>query len=47
MNDRCPVWGNPDREQNSAYGLLRPFSLVAEKISSCAVKIGIWIFDEM
>ena len=24
MNDRYPVWGNPDREQNSAYGLLQP-----------------------
>jgi len=26
MNDRCPFRGNPDRKQNSAYGLLWPFS---------------------
>ncbi len=25
MNDRCPVQGNLSPEQNSAYGLLRPF----------------------
>lgn len=28
MNDRCPVQGNLSPEQNSAYGLLRPFYLV-------------------
>ena len=32
MNDRCPVRGNPDRIQNSAYGLLRPFCLIGDKM---------------
>jgi len=26
MNDRCPVQGNLSPEQNSAYGLLWPFT---------------------
>jgi len=39
MNDRCSVWGNPDRGQNSAYGLLRPFSeVLGFKVSGFSVQ---------
>ena len=32
MNDRYPIGGNPDRVQNSAYELLRPFCLIGDKM---------------